>query len=181
MCCVMTSIGYAAYMALLIFKTGLNRSELDFVWSMVCDGLVKHYEAKHHQRDPPLLPFASLLLTLYWLRHYPTIRCMAVEFGVSATHMQECVDHCMYALFMWFASVCFSDHAVPHRGYRAGGLGGVRLLVDSTWLTLPHTEDGDDRKRFYHYKSPTKQALKWQLCTTTDGIPWDVSDVVYGR
>jgi hypothetical protein len=164
----------------LSFKTGLSRDELDFVWTLVADNLVAHYEQQHAQREPPLLPFASLLVTLYWLRHYPTTRCIAAECETSHTVIQEALDHCLDALFTLFVPACFGDSAIPHRVYHAGTLADVRLVVDSTFLILPHHSDAADRKTYYHMKSPTRQALKWQLCVTTDGVPWHISDVVHG-
>lgn len=145
---------------LLTFKTGLSPIQVRFVWRMVADTLAKHYEKKHHEREPPLMPYASLLLTLYWMRHYPSTRCMAAEFGASQTHVQESIDHCMDALFMSFASVYMSDPVVPHHEYRTPCLAGVRLLVDSTFLTLPRNITRVERKRYYHPKAPTRRALK---------------------
>jgi hypothetical protein len=165
---------------LLIFKTGLSRSEVDSIWRMVADSMVHHYEEQHHKRDPPLLPFASLLITLYWMRHYPTIRCLAAEFSVSTTHMQEVVEHCLLVLFAALVPDRNMELPVPHRGYKSEGLKGVRLVVDSTFLTLPQHSDAAERKRYYHPKSPTKQALKWQLCVSADGVPWHITDVVHG-
>jgi hypothetical protein len=51
--------------AVLLHKTGLTMEELKYVWSVVEDTLVGHYVIQHEQRKPPLLPFESLLATLY--------------------------------------------------------------------------------------------------------------------
>jgi hypothetical protein len=64
--------------------------------------------------------------------------------------------------------------------FRHGTLAGVCAVVDSTWLVLPHNPDKEERKKNYHYKSGTKQALKWQLTVTPDGMPWHISSVVHG-
>lgn len=165
---------------LLIFKIGLDRRELDFVWSIIRHKMGEHYDQHHHARKPPILPVTSLLLTLYWMRYYPSHRCMATEFGVNECAIRESIDHCIDTLFTTLVPTCFSDTAIPHRGYRKASVAGVRLVVDSTFLPLPQNSDTAERKRYYHYKSPTKKALKWQLCVTTEGIPWHISNVVEG-
>jgi hypothetical protein len=164
----------------LRFKTGLNCEELEFVWKVVRDALVTHYEQQHAKREVSLLPFASLLATLYWLRLYPTTRCLAAEFDTKHTTVEEDLDHTLTALFNTLVPASFPDSALPHHAYRTGCLAGVKLVVDTTWLTLPHNNDADERKVYYHMKSPTRQGLKWQLVVSTQGEPISMSDVVHG-
>ena len=164
----------------LTFKTGVIDAELGFVWTIVRDALVTHYQSHHASRDPPLSPFASLLATLYWLRQYPTTRCLAAELDIKLTTLAEDIDHTLLALFNTLVPTCFNDPSLPHRGYREGSLAGVRLVIDSTWLTLPHNSNADERKTYYHMKSPTRQGLKWQLAVSTDGEPFHMSNVVHG-
>jgi hypothetical protein len=114
------------------------------------------------------------------LRHYPTVRCLAAEFDTKVMTTQEALDHTLTALFTTLVPTCFGDTPLPHRGYRAGSLVGVRLVVDSTFLILPHNSNATERKTYYHMKSPTRQALKWQLAVSTDGEPFHISNVVHG-
>lgn len=162
------------------FKTGLSGDDIDFVWRQVREDLTKHYGLKHDKRDAPLSPYASLLITLYWLRLYPSTHCIAAEFDTNQTTIMEVLDHTMHALTTNLVPQYFDDSALPHRCFKTVCLAGVRLVIDSTFLTLPHHSDSDERKRCFHMKSPTRQALKWQLATTTDGVPFHISDVVYG-
>jgi hypothetical protein len=111
---------------------------------------------------------------------YPTIRCIAAELESKHTATHEAINHTIHALYTTLVPMCFSDSTLPHRAYTRGSVAGVRLVVDSTFLILPHHSDKDERKQFYHFKSPTRQALKWQLTVTTDGEPWHISDVVHG-
>jgi hypothetical protein len=164
----------------LAFKTGLSGDDVDFVWRLVRDDLTKHYELEHSKRDVPLSPYASLLMTLYWLRLYPSTRCLAVEFDANQTFIVEALKHTMHTLVTNLVPVYFGESVAPHRSFTTGCLAGVRLVVDSTFLALPHHSDADERKRCFHLKSPTRQALKWQLTVTTHGIPFHISDVVYG-
>lgn len=166
--------------SLLELQLGVSRDELYFVWSSVKNTLVTHYEAKHATRATPLTPFASLLVTLHWLKHYPTDKLLAEMVDVAPSTIQEHLQHTIHSLFLTIVPQCFSDYHMPHRGFVDGCLAKVRLVVDSTWITLPHQHDETERKQCYHHKSPTKQALKWQLCTTTTGEPWHISDVVLG-
>src|SRR5690242_19786441 len=102
--------------------------------STVRDSLSEHYRQHHHDREPPLLLFASLLVTLYRMRHYLTSECMSAELGWLELASAS-IHHCITALFTGLVPVCFSDTAIPHRGYRTytGPLAGVCLVADSTW------------------------------------------------
>jgi DDE superfamily endonuclease len=164
----------------LFHKTGQTKPELEFVWATVKHELIKHYEQHHKQRDPPLMPFDSLLATLYWLRVYPPTRSIAAELNVKLTPLRECIDHTLQSLFTTLVPACFSHSDPPSVAFRQGTLAGVCAVVDSTFLVLPHSSHKEERKLNYHYKSGTKQALKWQLCVTPDGVPWHLSDVVNG-
>jgi hypothetical protein len=158
----------------------VNSDELDFVWRVAGDTLAKHYEKQHAKREAALSPFASLLAALHWMRHYGTTRELAAEFETKQSTLHELLNHTIDTLFATLVPVCFPDWSLPHRAYRTQALAGVTLVVDATFLALPHHADADERKTYYHHKSPTKQALKWQLTVTTDGTPWDISDVVHG-
>lgn len=169
---------WVASEALLLFKTGVNHDELDFIWRMVRKPLADHYGVKHTQHGPPLFPYASLLLTLYWLRHYPSSRCLAAEFDTSYHTIDEVLQHTIAAMHKHIVPAVEIESSGLHHVYRAPPLTDVRIMVDSTWLTLPCPSDAADRKTYYHFKSPTRAALKWQLATTTTGEPFDISEVV---
>jgi len=150
------------------------------VWSVVKGTLIHHYEEEHTKHKPPLLPFESLLTTLYWLRIYPTIRCIAAELDISVTCVRECLDHTLDSLFTTLVPAEFHHSPPLPRAYTTGTLAGICAVVDSTFLVLPHTDKKEDGKKNYHYKSGTRQALKWQLCVSPTGVPWHISDVVNG-
>lgn len=114
------------------------------------------------------------------MRHALTIRALAAEFASSKGHIQECIEHSVSALFTDLVAVYFSNTAIPHSGYQTGCVAGVGLVVDSTFWPLPRLTDSDERSLYYHMKSPTKMALKWQLCVTIRGVPWHMSNVVVG-
>jgi len=164
----------------LQFKLGVDRDELLFMWDLCKDSLINHYREKHHQHNPKLLPFACLLMTLYYLRHYPSLRCLAAELGVGRTVISEYIDHTIQCLYNTIVPACFGDSTLPHRCFQEGVITNVRFIIDSTFIILPHHSVKEESKKFYHLKSPTRQALKWQLTTTTDGIPYHISDVFYG-
>ena len=166
--------------SVLLHKTGLTRTELEFVWGTAKHTLIEHYSQHHTQRESPMSPFESLLVTLYWLRVYPSTRSIASEFGTDVKRIQEILDHTLHALFTTLVPACFNDSEPPPVVFRRGILAGVSAVVDSTFITLPHNSDKDERKKNYHYKSPTKQALKFQLFVTPDGMPWHLSKVVHG-
>lgn len=164
----------------LQYKTGQTASELRFLWETVEGTLVKHYQQQHKQHGPPLSPFTSLLATLYWLRLYPPTRCIAAELEISESQVRECLNHTIASLFTCLVPTCFDHSKPPIAISHTGIMAGVCVAVDSTFLQLPHNSDKAERKLNYHFKSGTKQALKWQLCVTLDGVPWHLSHVVRG-
>ena len=102
------------------------------------------------------------------------------EFNVERKQLREYLDHTLHALFITLVPAEL-DHSNPlPRAFDSGALAGVCAVVDSTFWVLPHTDNKDDGKKNSHIKSPTRQALKWQLCVTPPGIPWHLSDVVHG-
>jgi hypothetical protein len=64
--------------------------------------------------------------------------------------------------------------------WTSGTLARVCAVVDSTCLVLPHNPKKEERKKNFHFRCDTKQALKWQLCVTPDGMPWHISQIVHG-
>lgn len=165
---------------LLAYKIGVNKATLDFLWELTADRLVKHYEERHRQREPALSPFASLIVALYYLRHYPPDTCLALELAATRASVTEARDHALLALFESFVPTVFGDSLIPTPPADTGPLPGVHLVVDSTFLVLPHIGDFTESKKYYHFKSGTKQALKWQLCVDLQGVPVRLSDVVPG-
>jgi hypothetical protein len=164
----------------LLHKAGLNQDELKYVWSVVEPRLIHHYEEAHTKRKPPLSPFESLLATLYWLRVYPTTRCIAAELNIDEKSVRNCLNHTLDALFITLVPAEF-NHPTPLRtAFTSGTLAGVCAVVDSTFWVLPHTDKKEDGKKNSHYKSGTRQALKWQLLVTPAGVPWHISEVVNG-
>jgi hypothetical protein len=166
--------------AVLVHKTGLTAAELENIWSIVKDTLVAHYERHHHQREPPMSPFNSLLATLYWMRVYPSTRCIAAELDVDDARLCECLDHTLHSLFTTLVPAEFADDVPPPSAFSSGPLAGVCAVVDSTHITLPHNPKAAERKQNYHFKSGTRQALKVQVCVTPDGKLLHISKVVQG-
>ena len=56
----------------------------------------------------------------------------------------------------------------------------IKLIVDSTPICIPQPKSKDERKKYYHIKSHTNYALKFQIATSLSGMIVSVSDVVHG-
>ena len=56
----------------------------------------------------------------------------------------------------------------------------IKLLVDSTPICIPQPNSKDEREKYYHRKSHTNYALKFQIATSLSGMIVSVSDVVHG-
>ena len=108
--------------------------------------LVDHYLFHHAQRQAPLSPFASLLATLHWMRRYPSTRSLAAELKCSQMCIIEALNHRIDALFITFVPACISNSSLPPRVYKSGPAAGARLVVDSTYLILPHHSDKKEGK-----------------------------------
>lgn len=164
---------------LLQFKIGLNLAEVNTIWGYVRDELIQHY-LDRHLFEPPIYPYESIVLTLYWLRQYPPNRALAVEFDISDHTARECIQHVMNALTSHFISHYVDSDSAPLHRARVAGNQYSYGAVDSTFIPIDQPENKDERGTYYHMKSPTKYALKFQLAVHMNGYIWDVSNAVVG-
>src|SRR5688500_7520698 len=86
---------------LLSFKSGLSHDELMSLWRVVKADLIMDFEQHHCKRQLPLSPFATLLFTLYWLRHYPPYASLAAEFMISASSVEREIERTIAVLCVW--------------------------------------------------------------------------------
>jgi hypothetical protein len=164
---------------LLQYKVGPNMTELDTIWGYIRDELIQHYLDRHHF-EPPVYPYESIVLTLYWLRLYPPERAIAAELDISETTVRECIQHVMNSLSSHFISDYVDSDNAPTERTRVVGNQYCYGAVDSTFIPINQPENKDNRGTYYHMKSPTKYAIKFQLAVHMNGYIWDVSDAVVG-
>lgn len=105
-----------------------------------------------------------LVVTLWHLKHYHSERYIASELDLS----QPAVNYFLAAVLDILHSCIYPElislpadlasRRTPHGPEREH-----KLIVDSTFIAIPEPYDLEERKSYYHGKSPTNYALKVQI------------------
>jgi hypothetical protein len=164
----------------LEYMTGVDRDELKKVWLMAKHALITHYELEHTQRTPQLSPYNSLLATLHYLWIYPSTRRFAAQLDVAVKSLREAIEHALDALYVSLVLVEFAHLPPLPAAFSIGPLAGVGAVVDATPIAIPRIADRPTGKKYYHKKSPTKEAVKVQITVTLNGVVVHISHVVRG-
>jgi hypothetical protein len=164
---------------LLQYKIGLNVQELNTIWGYIRDPLIQHY-VDRHSYEPSIYPYESILLTLYWLRIYPPERVLAEEYDITQPTVRECIQHVMTTLSSHFIQHYLDSNLVPTQRTKIVGDQYCYGALDSTFIAIKQPEQKQDRNRYYHIKSSTSYAIKFQLAVDMNGFIWDVSNAVVG-
>ena len=128
-------------------------------------------------RQKELSPRNMLLLTLKWLRKYPTAQDLAFEFGVTPRSIRSNV-------------ACVLDILDPRLEYLrrwpstfrskvlTGPLKDTIGAIDTFPICIPQPEFSQDRKRFYIYKPGHQTRYGWKVQTFVDlqGRILDITD-----
>jgi len=123
----------------------------------------------------------QLLLTVVWLRHYPTQEVLGFLFGASDSAAKRAVDRCLPALEQ--AGRDTMRVPDPGRGRRKGL---PRLLADTPGLavivdTFEQRVQRPRRRQRAHYSGKKKcHTLKSQVAVDEDGFVVHVADSVPG-
>lgn len=172
---------WLSYPELLQHKVGLSIDEVNIVWGYCKDTIIEHY-LEHHQFEPTIYPYNSLLLTLYWLRDYAPERAIAAEFASNQSDIHRHIQHCTDALLSHYVPHYLSINNTPtHRGctdhnqYYYGAVDN-----HSTFICIRQPEHNAERRQYYHIKAGTSYALKFQLTVHINGFVWDVSNAEVG-
>lgn len=164
---------------LLQHKVGLSSDEVNTIWGYCKHTIIEHY-LDHHQFEPTVYPYESLLLTLYWLRHYAPERAIAAEYSISKLAVRDHIRHCTDALLSHFVPHHLSINHTPTQRGRTDSGHYYYGAVDSTFICIDQPKHNAERRQYYHMKAGTSYALKFQLTVHKNGFVWDVSNVVVG-
>ncbi len=111
-----------------------------------------------------LSPMNLLVVTLWYLKHYHSERYIASEFnfthqGVNyfLSAVVDILHSCVYPAFVSLPAD-LSNRRTPH-----GPQQHHKLIVDSTFIAIHEPHDSEQRKKYYHAKSPTSYAIKVQI------------------
>jgi hypothetical protein len=156
---------WSAKEELLIVKTGFSRQVIEELYS-ICESEL-HQHVKHKYTDTNSLVAISamnmLVLTLHWLRKYPPVADMSIEYMIPHTTL-DTIFHTVIDIFQYTIVPSFIkplSATDPHSEYRL--LLDVFMIIDSTFVSIHRPTRFEERKRFYHEKSNKRAALKVQI------------------
>ncbi|CAF4786940.1 unnamed protein product, partial [Rotaria sp. Silwood2] len=105
-----------------------------------------------------------LVVTLWYFKHYHSERYIASELNFSQPAVNyflpavvDILHSCVYPSFV-SVPVDLANRRTPH-----GPQQHYKLMVDSTFIAIPEPHDPEQRKAYYHAKSPTSYAIKVQI------------------
>lgn len=167
--------------------TGHSLQEFDEIFAAVQEPLIEYYRrADHavtaHCNQLHATPHNMLCLTLYYIRHYLPYRFIADDFNMAEKTVDFIVGFVIEQLHKHLTPlhIKFNASELQSQHNSNSQLPSAHLLIDSTFIAIHQPENADDRKRFYHIKSFTRYALKFQIATDLHGFIVHVSDAVVG-
>jgi hypothetical protein len=105
-----------------------------------------------------------LVVTLWYLKHYHSDRYIATEFDLSLSTVNYFLSAVVDILHSCVYPELISLPAdMSNRTKAHGPKEHHKLIVDSTFIPIPQPNDLDQRKAYYHAKSPTNYAVKIQI------------------
>ncbi|CAF3140860.1 unnamed protein product [Rotaria sp. Silwood2] len=136
----------------------------------MCEQSIVEYCANRKQQltqntnVPFLSPINLLSVTLWYLKHYHSERYIAAELHFSQTTvnyflsaMIDILYRCVYQKLVVLPDD-MDDEDTTH-----GPEQYHKLIVDSTCIPIDQPEDREERKTYYHGKSPTNYGFKVQI------------------
>jgi hypothetical protein len=149
--------------------TGHDIEQIQELYSMCEQPLInycshKNYRYTNSTTTSYLSPMNLLVVTLWYLKHYHSVRYISTELNLGPSTVQyllsEVVDilhSCIYPELISLPSD-ISKRSTPH-----GPEEHHKLIVDSTFIAIPQPDDLDQRRAYYHSKSSTNYAFKVQI------------------
>jgi hypothetical protein len=167
---------------LMLSNTGHTIQEYNKILYLIEEQLLsirqKHTISNHNIHLPTTQNM--LCITLYYLKHYHTIRYISIQFGWSRMTIQRSIEYTIESLFLYVVPVyiVFDPSTFPSPSDSSALSPSTKLIIDASVIAIHQPELSQDRKTYYYYKSGTKYGLKFQLTTTLNGHIVHVSDVV---
>ena len=139
------------------------------LYSLCEQSLLNYYSHRNEQQiddinTPFLSPINLLAVTLWYPKHYHFERCIATEFNLAhksvAYSLSSVLDILHPRIYPEFISLSTN---MPNETTPLGPEEHHKLMVDSTFITIPQSDDSTEHKAYYHVKNPTNYALKVQI------------------
>lgn len=147
------------------YETGLTLDQFRHLERICSAEMIQPQPGAGRQKE--LSSRNLLLLTLKWLRRYPTSQDLALQFGVARTSIGPDVARVLDILDPKLAYL--RSWPIPlHRKIHTGPLKGTIGAVDTFPICIPQPESLEDRKRFYIYKPGHQTRYGWKVQTFVD-------------
>ncbi|CAF4234485.1 unnamed protein product [Rotaria sp. Silwood2] len=152
-----------------IQHTGHDVEQIQELYSMCEEALINYCSHKNYRHTNSaatsyLSPMNLLVVTLWHLKHYHSERYIASELDLSQSAVNyflsavvDILHSCVYPELMSFPA------GMDNRRILHGPEEHHKLIVDSTFITIPQPDNLAQRKAYYHAKSSTNYALKVQI------------------
>lgn len=160
--------------------TGLDRYMFDQIYEMVEQELIeKRMKMRSAKHNTAHISTRNLLaITIHWLRKAPSFHSLSAHLPpFSRWTIQRAVYDVINILNNKLVPLMIVPISSSAPSSRMPSLENVRLIIDSTFIPLPAAEKG---KKYYHKKSPTKAALKFEIACDLSHKIVNVSDCVRG-
>lgn len=127
-------------------------------------------------------PHAMLCLTLFYIKHYHTIRYIANDFKITKSTVYNIIEKVIHLLYVKFVPKMMQLNQTtlstpPHSTYLENT---IKLVTDASVISIHQPTHTADKKKHYHMKSGTNYGVKFQIATDRSGMIVHVSDVVQG-
>ncbi|CAF1298484.1 unnamed protein product [Rotaria sordida] len=152
-----------------IQHTGHDIEQVQLLYNMCEQSLIEYCTNRKQQcssstKMPYLSPINLLSITLWYLKHYHSERYIATEFDFTQSTVSyflsaviDILYSCVYPKLIVLPDDMDDEDAVH------GSEQHHKLIVDSTFIPIYQPEDSEERKAYYHAKSPTNYAFKLQI------------------
>jgi hypothetical protein len=143
-------------------RTGLHVTDVLWLYELCHDELMllRLHKRASKENATALSPHCMLVITIHWLRKYPTFRDLSADCGVTVSNLWRIVRHVVQIM-----DDCIVDKLIRPVADSApistrATLPNVRLIVDTTFIPLPKRPKNT---KLYNPKSPTRSAWKFEV------------------
>ena len=152
------------------------------IYALCADDLIVSRVYKHVGTDGIsfITPHNMLILTLLWLRQYPAYKEMAIEWDIAVTTLKRLLLDVLHILDRVIVPAYIKPLQPTDPSSSYSQHQNAHMVIDSTFIPVPRAGTDSERRVLFHFKSPTKFALKVQVTCNMNNMIIDVSDVVHG-
>ena len=148
-----------------IQHTGHDIEQVQQLFRMCKQSLLEYcLDRKQHANERNityLSPINLLVVTLWYLKHYHTERYIATELNISRSTVNYFLSGVIDILYAFvYPKLILLPDDMDDEATIHGSEQCHKLIVDSTFIPIHQPEDSEQRRVYYHAKSPTNYAFK---------------------